>query len=401
MPIWPGASSVASNSASASPISDRPRSRSPARAASDAQVAQRHADASAVAELAAQRQRLLEPGRGRARARPVAPARVPSRFSANAVPIGSRGVAEVGQALVQALARRLAEPLGARDVAERGEDVADRAPTRPRGERTARSPRSTSGAPPPVRLRRRRGPRCGPGRSGRDRPRASRATGSGCRSSASRAPAKSPRHWASTPTECGTAAEHLAIAELLGQRAALGVEVLGAVVATRHVLIDPGLVERVGDGAPVAQRPEDRDPLGAELAEPARPPEADLEPARRAQRLRAELGRRRGRRERRGEPAAALLEVTARPSTSATCGRPASMPARVRAAAPRRAPRAGCRGRPRGGRARRAARLPRPRDRPRWASSREKARWRASTVIASPASARRSRAYWRIGSSSR
>ena len=43
-------------------------------------------------------------------------------------------------------------------------------------------------------------------------------------SSASRAPAKSPRHWASTPSECRTAAATSRVAELLGQRAALGVE---------------------------------------------------------------------------------------------------------------------------------------------------------------------------------
>ena len=127
IPIWPGASSVASNSASASPSIDRPRSRSPARAARTPRLPSvmptplrsPSSRRSASASSSQSRPSSCSPGRAGESAEAVQRERRAHRVA---------GVAEVGQALGQALARRLAEPLGARDVAERGEDVADRAP---------------------------------------------------------------------------------------------------------------------------------------------------------------------------------------------------------------------------------------------------------------------------------
>ena len=219
-------------------------------------------------------------------------------------------------------------------------------------------------------------------------------------SSASRAPAKSPRHWASTPSECRTAASTCAIVELLAQRAALGVEALGAVVATRHVLIDTDLVERVGDGAAVAQRPEDRDPLGAELAEPVRSPQAEPQPARRPQRLRAQPGGRRGRRQRRLQPAAALLEVTAgHPHRPHVDGQRQRLLRLVPQRPPERRAQVVVIGRepvePDDRPGRRALRIGRARE---LEVEGEMAR---RQIVASPASTRRSRANWRTGSSSR
>ena len=195
----------------------------------------------------------------------------------------------MGQALGQSLARRLAQPLSTRDVAERGEDIADRAPrvhaakelhslleVHPgRPGRSVSGDEEAHGVDPEEAVVIVCGQLSQPGQALEQR-------------------LASIREGAAGLGEHADGVQHrrryLAIAELLGQGAALGVEALGAVAATHHVLVDPDLVERVGDGAPVAQPSEDRDPLGAQLAQPARPPQADLEPARRAQRLRAELG---------------------------------------------------------------------------------------------------------------
>ena len=178
MPICPGASSVSSNSASASPSSERPRSTSPARAARTPEVAQRHADTSAVAELAAQRQRLLQPLAAElvlpSRAGEVAEA-VQRERRAHRV-VAPRGSGPGSRPGARAPARS-APGRGRRRRARPGRSR-PRA-WRPRGERTARSPRSTSAAPRPVPPPRRTGRPCGPERTGRRRRREARATGSG------------------------------------------------------------------------------------------------------------------------------------------------------------------------------------------------------------------------------
>ena len=227
MPIWPGASSVASNSASAS--ADQRRGRARGRRCGAASTPRLPSVMPTPLRSPSSR-RSASASSSHSRAELV----IARGAGEGAEPVQRKGrahrvarVAEVGQALGQALARRLAESLGPRDVAERGEDVADRAPRVHAAKELHGLLEATSAALPP-----------GPSPATK-RPtvwtrkkrsaivrRGSRAAGSGCRAAPRGRPRSRRANGRAGRLECGRPRPPC-VAELLSQRAALGVEQLG------------------------------------------------------------------------------------------------------------------------------------------------------------------------------
>ena len=242
MPAWPGASSLSTNRASASWRVARPASTSPGARDQHAEVAQRHADASPVAEVAAQGEGFLEPLTPEL----VLTGRAGEHAEAAERKRGAHWIvrfAEVRQAVVEQVAGRRRQPVGARDVAERGQQVADRVPGVDATEELKRflevHPRRAGGRlggdeePDGVHPEERQGVR-------RERPGRCEAF-TECRTRAVEIAATLSEY----ALRVAHRGRHRDVRELLGQRAGPGVELGGSVIATRHVLVDAELVERV------------------------------------------------------------------------------------------------------------------------------------------------------------